>query len=130
MPFKAASFRGLGCRSVAEVSAPETVVRASADWQGKSVRKKKPKKKKLAGSAGSGVVAPDVWCTPGVGFAADVDCVVARRPAGNFSGRGRADGEVAAGAGEVILGSLKVSFFFFFDIFDWITAFFMHHMKD
>ncbi|XP_077244679.1 uncharacterized protein LOC143884781 [Tasmannia lanceolata] len=87
--FSAATFRRLGCASSAEVSAPE-VIRSSADWQAKRVRKKKQRvKRKKQGNPA--LVVPDVWCSPGIAFVADatapVDCVVSRRP------RGRVDGE-------------------------------------
>ncbi|KAJ4972508.1 hypothetical protein NE237_005682 [Protea cynaroides] len=102
--FTSARFRGLGCASSAQVSAPE-VIRSSADWQAKKVRKKKqrsPHRKKnplglttvtTATNPTSISVVPDVWCSPGIAFVADtapVDCVVARRP---VAGRGRVDGE-------------------------------------
>ncbi|KAL6010810.1 hypothetical protein ACLOJK_001252 [Asimina triloba] len=94
--FTSATFRGMGCASHAEVSAPATaVVRSSADWQTKKVRKKKQKRKKQqSAAAGPSVVVPDVWCSPGIGFVADdpaVDCVVARRAAAGP--RGRQDAE-------------------------------------
>ncbi|KAJ4961326.1 hypothetical protein NE237_021236 [Protea cynaroides] len=87
-----------------KVSTPE-VIRSSADWQAKKVRKKKqrnPNRKKnqqglttptTAANSTSVAVAPDVWCSPGIGYVADdapVDCVVARRP---VAGRGRVYGE-------------------------------------
>ncbi|XP_058091416.1 uncharacterized protein LOC131237586 isoform X1 [Magnolia sinica] len=99
--FTSATFRGLGCASHAEVSAPAAAaVRSSADWQAKRVRKKKQRRKKQpsgsssSNTSGPAVVVPDVWCSPGIGFVADdaaVDCVVARRAAAGT--RGRADGE-------------------------------------
>nr|DAD31882.1 TPA_asm: hypothetical protein HUJ06_010733 [Nelumbo nucifera] len=101
--FTSATFRGLGCTSSAQVSAP-AVIRSSADWQAKKVRKKKhtnPQRKKgqqvtattTMGNPTPAVVVPDVWCSPGIGFAADaapIDCVVSRRP---VAGRGRVDAE-------------------------------------
>ncbi|KAF8399071.1 hypothetical protein HHK36_014937 [Tetracentron sinense] len=86
--FSYATFRGLGCATSSQVSAP-AVIRSSADWKAKKVRKKKQRKKNPTPA----VVVPDVWCTPGLAFAADadmVDCVVSRRP---VAGRGRVDGE-------------------------------------
>ena len=100
--FASAKFRVLGCAASSQVSVP-AVIRTSADWQAKKVRKKKQQKK--SGNKGVNAVAPnpaaasvecvvpDVWCAPGIGFsvdAASVDCVVARRPA---SGRGKVDGD-------------------------------------
>ncbi|XP_010264981.1 PREDICTED: uncharacterized protein LOC104602578 [Nelumbo nucifera] len=101
--FTSATFRGLGCTSTSQVSAPEAI-RSSADWQAKKVRKKKQRntqRKKShhvtettsMGNPTPVVVVPDVWCSPGIGFAADaapIDCVVSRRP---VAGRGRIDGE-------------------------------------
>ncbi|XP_068643108.1 uncharacterized protein [Aristolochia californica] len=101
MHFKSATFRGLGCASAAEVSAPENLVRSSADWQAKRIRKKKQrngrKKKQLSSGNNNMALLPDVWCAPGIGFATDatsVDCVVARRnPNASGSSRGRAEGD-------------------------------------
>lgn len=95
--FTSATFRGLGCTSSSQVSSPAVVIRSSADWQSKKVRKKKQsvgssQKKKNQEQALIGANAiPDVWCAPGIGFSADtsVDCVVSRRP---VQGRGRTDG--------------------------------------
>ncbi|KAF9591883.1 hypothetical protein IFM89_008929 [Coptis chinensis] len=108
MNFTSSKFRGLGCTSSsAQVSGPGDVIRTSADWQAKKVRKKKQrnshKKKNDNQQVNAGnlnnptsvVVVPDVWCAPGIGFstdaaaAASVDCVVSRRP---VQGRGRNDG--------------------------------------
>ncbi|KAA8541291.1 hypothetical protein F0562_025254 [Nyssa sinensis] len=103
---KSAAFRGLGCTASSHVSVP-AVIRTSANWEGKEVRKKKQrslqqKKNKAPHQAvamantnpsSTSVVLPDVWCGPGIGFATDaasVDCVVSRRP---VSGRGKVDGE-------------------------------------
>ncbi|KAF3438599.1 hypothetical protein FNV43_RR21362 [Rhamnella rubrinervis] len=115
--FTSATFRGLGCTAGAsqQVSVP-AVIRTSADWQGKKVRKKKQKKNvsknssnnnnrdKVVDGSNSGfnsascVDFQDVWCGPGIGFSADaaasVDCVVARR---NVSGRGKIDGDKFSG---------------------------------
>ncbi|XP_043700022.1 uncharacterized protein LOC122650692 [Telopea speciosissima] len=102
--FTSATFRGLGCASSSQVSAPE-VIRSSADWQAKKVRKKKqrnPHRKKneqglstptTPANPTSVAVVPDVWCSPGIAFVADaapVDCVVTRRP---VAVRERVDGE-------------------------------------
>jgi len=94
------------------------VIRSSADWEGKKVKKKKghPKRKKESlklcsdnnntsnsngdvngdGNFANCMVMQDVWCGPGMGFSGadavvgSVDCVVARR---NVSiGRGKIDG--------------------------------------
>ncbi|XP_068638865.1 uncharacterized protein [Aristolochia californica] len=99
MHFKSATFRGLGCASAAEVSTPENLVRSSADWQAKRIRKKKQRNGRKKQSSGNNnmVFLPDVWCAPGIGFATDatsVDCVVARRnPNASGTGRGRANGD-------------------------------------
>lgn len=94
------------------------VIRTSADWDPKRVKKKKQnsnKKKDLnsavnVGGGGGGVAigcnnavqnnpssscvaVPDVWCGPGIGLttdAASVDCVVSRRP---VPGRGRIESD-------------------------------------
>lgn len=94
------------------------VIRSSADWEGKKVKKKKghPKRKKESlklcsdnnntsnsngdvngdGNFANCMVMQDVWCGPGMGLSGadavvgSVDCVVARR---NVSiGRGKIDG--------------------------------------
>lgn len=105
------------------------MIRTSADWQGKKVRKKKQKKNvskntatttnnnnrdKVVDGSNSGfnsancVDFQDVWCGPGIGFSADaaasIDCVVARR---NVSGRGKIDGDKFSSHREV-----KVLFFY------------------
>ncbi|KAI3818845.1 hypothetical protein L1987_12666 [Smallanthus sonchifolius] len=102
--FTSARFRGLGCAAPAQVSVP-AMIRTSANWEGKKVRKKKMKKNKTCISSdevvlvnsspapvpASCLVVPDVWCGPGIGLstdAASVDCVVSRRP---VSGRGKVD---------------------------------------
>ncbi|CAL9161521.1 uncharacterized protein LOC103981165 isoform X2 [Musa acuminata AAA Group] len=86
----AAAFRGLGCASAAasQAYAPAAAaVRSSADWQGKRPRRRRAKKKK---KEGRGAVGGDVWCAPGMPFAAEasVDCVMAHQP---MVGRGRFD---------------------------------------
>lgn len=106
------TFRGLGCAAPPQVSVP-AVIRTSADWDSKKVKKKKlrSKKSKALNSAVPGinsnsnglnsssalssscVAVPDVWCGPGIGLttdAASVDCVVSRRP---VTGRGRIDSD-------------------------------------
>ncbi|XP_057952557.1 uncharacterized protein LOC131146788 [Malania oleifera] len=105
--FSSASFRGLGCAASAQASLPE-VIRTKADWQAKKARKKKQRSLErkrvnsskthdqaapMADNPSSSVVVPDIWCAPGIGFAADapsVDCVESRRP---VSGRGKIDGD-------------------------------------
>ncbi|CAI0431754.1 unnamed protein product [Linum tenue] len=111
-----AAFRGLGCAAGAarQVSVP-AVIRSSAEWDGKKVKKKMKKKaqqrRKMSeqqgvseersssdglNSQGNCMVIQDVWCGPGIGFSGDavvdsVDCVVTRR---NLpSARGRIDVE-------------------------------------
>ncbi|KAK7364103.1 hypothetical protein VNO80_12497 [Phaseolus coccineus] len=106
--FSTATFRGLGCtvRASQKVSVP-TVIRSSADWEGKRNRKKKHRRNSDSDSnktcdgvvhdvsGGTCVDFQDVWCGPGIGFSTDasaaassVDCVVARR---NVSARGKLD---------------------------------------
>ncbi|PIA33423.1 hypothetical protein AQUCO_04100093v1 [Aquilegia coerulea] len=107
--FTSSTFRGLGCASSSQVTTPAVVIRSSADWQAKKVRKKKQRNSnKIKNqnqqqqqqqtiatntiSPNPVVVLPDVWCAPGIGFATDatsIDCVVSRRP---VQGRGRTDG--------------------------------------
>lgn len=62
--FTSTRFRGLGCTAPAQVSVP-TMIRTSANWEGKKVRKKKPKKNKNCvsssnevGGDGVGLVLP------------------------------------------------------------------------
>ncbi|XP_016562794.1 uncharacterized protein LOC107861919 [Capsicum annuum] len=109
-----ATFRGLGCTASPQVSVP-AVIRTSADWDSKRVKKKKHNGSKngksvsssvnvgigcnnavqnnASSSSSSCVAVPDVWCGPGIGLttdAASVDCVVSRRP---ISGRGRIESD-------------------------------------
>ncbi|XP_041997949.1 probable E3 ubiquitin-protein ligase HIP1 isoform X1 [Salvia splendens] len=113
--FSSATFRGLGCAASPQVSVPE-VIRTSANWEAKKLKKKRLKTKKTANDqlpipgnptaintplqssssslslalSSSCVGAPDVWCGAGIGLstdAASVDCVVSRRPS-----RGKVDG--------------------------------------
>ncbi|WOH03387.1 hypothetical protein DCAR_0622784 [Daucus carota subsp. sativus] len=107
--FTSATFRGLGCAVSPQVAVP-AVIKTSASWDAKKVKKKKQRSLQQKRSKGpfqgvamahgnslaassTCVVDPDVWCGPGIGFGADaaasVDCVVSRRPA---SGRGKVDG--------------------------------------
>lgn len=112
--FSSASFRGLGCSagSSQQVSVP-AVIRTSADWEGKKVRKKKQKNSNKKNKSKEGgkdrnalldgggqqncVDFQDVWCGPGIGFSADaaasVDCVVATRRNAAGGSRGKIDGE-------------------------------------
>ncbi|XP_016470846.1 uncharacterized protein LOC107793076 [Nicotiana tabacum] len=111
------TFRGLGCTASSQVSVP-AVIRTSADWDSKRVKKKKQNSNKNksvnsavnvngggigcnninvilnnTSSSSSCVGVPDVWCGPGIGLttdAASVDCVVSRRP---VSGRGRIEND-------------------------------------
>ncbi|KAJ6359136.1 hypothetical protein OIU76_000782, partial [Salix suchowensis] len=99
---KGAAFRGLGCTAGAaqQVSVP-AVIRSSADWEGKKVKKKKghPKRKKESlrlfsdhnnnsnntgnsngdvngdGNFANCMVMQDVWCGPGIGLSG-ADAVV------------------------------------------------------
>ncbi|KAL8478770.1 hypothetical protein ACS0TY_030593 [Phlomoides rotata] len=107
--FTSATFRGLGCTASSQVSVP-AVIRTSANWESKKLKKKRLKTKKnpnnntTAASSSTTtnpsslslalsstcVGVPDVWCGPGVGLttdAASVDCVVSRR-----TPRGKVDG--------------------------------------
>ncbi|KAF6145811.1 hypothetical protein GIB67_028806 [Kingdonia uniflora] len=87
--FSSATFRGMGCvSSSSQVSTP-AVIRSSADWQAKKVRKKKHLKKKkmshqtITEATPIAAVGPDICCAPGIAFGSDaalVDCVVLRRP--------------------------------------------------
>ncbi|KAJ8536066.1 hypothetical protein K7X08_034467 [Anisodus acutangulus] len=88
-----ATFRGLGCTASSQVSVP-AVIRNSADWDTKRVKKKKSvnvgdnaiQNNPLLSSC---VAVPHVWCGPGIGLTADaasIDCVVSSKP---VSGRGR-----------------------------------------
>ncbi|KAK9278501.1 hypothetical protein L1049_028067 [Liquidambar formosana] len=119
--FTTSTFRGLGCAAPPQVSVP-AVIRTSADWQEKKVRKKKQKKKSkthqyqhqavamegntatnpppppppppAAAAAASSSSAPsDVWCGPGIGFSAADASVDCVVSRRNVSGRGKVDGE-------------------------------------
>lgn len=97
------TFRGLGCAASAQVSVPE-VIRTSANWEAKKVRKNKEKKNKgpfhavamvhgnSAASSSTSVVDPAAWCGPGLATepVSSVDCVASSRP---VSGRGKVDGQ-------------------------------------
>ncbi|GJN18010.1 hypothetical protein PR202_gb05122 [Eleusine coracana subsp. coracana] len=108
--FASAALRGLGCASAAASqayapgSAAAAAVRSSADWHGRRRRgkgtKERRRKERSGGGGGgggglvSGGIGADVWCAPGIPFAAEassVDCVVARH---QMVARGR------GGAGE------------------------------
>lgn len=99
--FASAALRGLGCTSTAASqayapgagSAAAAAVRSSADWHGRRRKGKDRRKERGAGGGGGGLVGGgiggDVWCAPGIPFAAEassVDCVVARH---QMLGRGR-----------------------------------------
>ncbi|XP_073003221.1 uncharacterized protein [Typha latifolia] len=96
--FASAALRGFGCASAAasQAYAPggaAAAVRSSADWQGKRPRRRRGKeKRKERRSSGGGVDVGDVWCAPGIPFAADasVDCVVSHH---HTLGRGRNEAE-------------------------------------
>ncbi|WOL16909.1 hypothetical protein Cni_G25697 [Canna indica] len=83
----AAAFRGFGCAWASASQAYAPAVRSSADWQGKRPRRRRGKTRK---KERKGQVGGDVWCAPGIPFAAEasVDCVVAHQP---VVGRGRPD---------------------------------------
>ncbi|TVU20377.1 hypothetical protein EJB05_36584, partial [Eragrostis curvula] len=88
----AADWRGLGCTSAAaaaQVHAP--VAGADAEWRGRRRRRGRERRKARGGgggggggvASGAGMGGGDVWCTPGIPFAAEassVDCVVAPHP--------------------------------------------------
>ncbi|KQK09281.1 uncharacterized protein LOC100824389 [Brachypodium distachyon] len=91
--FASAALRGLGCTSAAASqayapgagAAAAAAVRSSADWHGRRRRGKDRRKERGGGGGGAGLVGggigADVWCAPGIPFAAEassVDCVVAR----------------------------------------------------
>jgi hypothetical protein len=98
----AALLRGLGCSSAAASqayapaagSAAAAAVRSSADWHGRRRKGKDGRRKERGGGGGggglvAGGIGTDVWCAPGIPFAAEassVDCVVARH---QMLGRGR-----------------------------------------
>ncbi|KAL5226573.1 hypothetical protein ABZP36_014838 [Zizania latifolia] len=97
--FASAALRGLGCTSAAASqayapgagTAAAAAARSSADWHGRRRRRGKEKRKERGGVAGlvGGGIGADVWCAPGIPFAAEassVDCVVARH---QMVGRGR-----------------------------------------
>lgn len=104
--FASAALRGLGCTSAAASqayapgSAAAAAVRSSADWHGRRRRRtgsKERRKERRSGGGGGGLVTggigADVWCAPGIPFAAEassVDCVVARH---QMVARGRAGAE-------------------------------------
>jgi hypothetical protein len=71
-----ADWRGLGCTSAAAASQVHTP--AAADWRRRGSRERR----KARGGGGAGV-GGDVWCAPGIPFAAEassVDCVVVPHP--------------------------------------------------
>lgn len=114
--FASAALRGLGCTSAAASqayapgagAAAAAAVRSSADWHGGRRRRRGKDRRKERGGGGGGVggggggggfvtggIGADVWCAPGIPFAAEassVDCVVARHQMVGRGGRG-ADGE-------------------------------------
>lgn len=102
--FASAALRGLGCTSAAASkayapgAAAAAALRSSADWHGRRRRRGKDRRKERGGGgagAGGGLVTggigADVWCAPGIPFAAEassVDCVVARHQTVGRGGRG------------------------------------------
>lgn len=91
--FSAASWRGLGCAASSQVSVP-AVIRTSADWEAKKVKKKKVRKRYNHNHSSSSHQPPasnppaiamdELWCGPGFGFNSDsatasADCFVSRR---------------------------------------------------
>ena len=88
----AADWRGRGCASAAAAQANAPVgapaPRRSEEWRGRRRRNGRERRKARGGGAGVsggtgagvGLGGGDVWCTPGIPFAAEassVDCVVA-----------------------------------------------------
>ncbi|KAI7986489.1 putative E3 ubiquitin-protein ligase RHG1A [Camellia lanceoleosa] len=90
--FPSGPLRGLGCAaaSSSQVSMP-AVIRTSANWEAKKVRKKKQRKQnREPPNHTNPSSSADVWCGPGIGFTTDVDCVVSRR---TVPGRLKVDSE-------------------------------------
>jgi hypothetical protein len=101
--FASAALRGLGCTSAAQAYAPGTAaVRSSADWHGRRGEGNERRKERGGSGLVSGGIGADVWCAPGIPFAAEassVDCVVARH---QMAARGRGgEGERSHPHGEV-----------------------------
>ncbi|KAL6610603.1 hypothetical protein ACP70R_040572 [Stipagrostis hirtigluma subsp. patula] len=78
-----ADWRGLGCTSAAaQAHAPAAAAVDAADWRGRRRRRGKERRRARGGGgavSGEGM-GGDVWCAPGMPFAAEassVDCVVA-----------------------------------------------------
>jgi hypothetical protein len=100
--FATAALRGLGCTSASASqayapgeAAAAAAVRSSADWQGRRRRRGRDRRKERGGGGGGGFVTggigADVWCAPGIPFAAEassVNCVVARHQMVGRGGRG------------------------------------------
>ncbi|XP_011097006.1 uncharacterized protein LOC105176030 [Sesamum indicum] len=100
--FSSATFRGLGCTASSQVSVP-AVIRTSANWEAKKLKKKRLKTKKSGNDklpmnnnssaaaisnsnpspqssislalSSSCVGVPDVWCGPGMGLTTDAASV-------------------------------------------------------
>lgn len=101
--FSSATFRGLGCAASSQVSVP-AVIRTSASWEAKKLKKKRLKTKKTGNDqllihgnsdaaaaavaasvsnppslslalSSSCVGAPDVWCGAGIGMSTDAASV-------------------------------------------------------
>ncbi|CAL4894717.1 unnamed protein product [Urochloa decumbens] len=103
-PAAAAEWRGLGCAAVGTASqahAPAAARRAE-EWRGRRRRNGRERRKARGEGGGAGGVnggggggmGGDVWCTPGIPFAAEassVDCVVA--PHQTAGARRRAEAE-------------------------------------
>nr|CAB3460805.1 unnamed protein product [Digitaria exilis] len=87
----AADWRGLGCAAADQAHAPAAAAveaaRRSEEWRGRRRRNGRERRRARGAGGGGGVVVAggggmggDVWCTPGIPFAAEassVDCVVA-----------------------------------------------------
>ncbi|XP_059303439.1 uncharacterized protein LOC132055567 [Lycium ferocissimum] len=114
------TFRGLGCTASSQVSVP-AVIRTSADWDNKRVKKKKQKNKNKSGNSSvnvggdnavnnpsssssssvplplsltsSCVTVPDVWCGPGIGLTTDAANVDCVVSRRPVSGRGRIESD-------------------------------------
>ncbi|CAN6359272.1 unnamed protein product [Urochloa humidicola] len=97
-PGTAAEWRGLGCAAVAGSQAHAPAAAVDAARRGRRRRNGRERRKARAGGgggvSGGGGMGGDVWCTPGIPFAAEassVDCVVA--PHQTAGARRRAEAE-------------------------------------
>lgn len=132
--FTSATFRGLGCTASSQVSVP-AVIRTSANWEAKKLKKKRLKTKKISNSndklpitnnsavgannanpasqsslslalSSSCVGVPDVWCGPGMGLTTDAASVDC--VVSRRPARGKVDG-----VDRIVLGQREVNICFF-----------------